>query len=170
MTRRGFLAAALVVMLCAIVVPRAATRTADLPAKLTDAEFWQLVSSLSEPGGSFRSDNLLSNEIWFQYIVPDLRNYLKPGGVYLGVGPEQNFTYIAALQPKMVIIFDIRRGNLHTHLMYKAIFELAADRSDFVSLLFSRKKPQGLGPKSTCLLYTSPSPRDISGSRMPSSA
>ena len=149
MTRRVFLALAMVLSLSVVVAPRAATRGVDVPARLTDAQFWQTIEDFSEPGGSFRSDNLLSNEIWFQYIIPDLKAYLKPGGVYLGVGPEQNFTYIAALQPKMVIIFDIRRGNLHTHLMYKAIFEMAADRSDFVSLLFSRKKPQGLGPKST---------------------
>ena len=82
--------------------------------------------------------------MWFQYIVPDLVGYLKPGGVYLGVGPEQNFTYIAALKPKMVFIIDIRRGNLHTQLMYKALFELSNDRADFVSMLFSRKRPDGL--------------------------
>jgi hypothetical protein len=116
----------------------------DLPASLTDQQFWQMVSDFSEPGGSFRSDNLLSNEIWFQYIIPDLKRDLKPGGVYLGVGPEQNFTYIAALEPKMVIIFDIRRGNLQTQLMYKALFELASTRAEFVSLLFSRPIPEGL--------------------------
>ena len=69
--------------------------------------------------------------------------------VYLGVGPEQNFTYIAALKPKMVFIVDIRRGNLQLHLMYKALFELAADRADFIFRLFSRKRPEGLGAKST---------------------
>jgi hypothetical protein len=63
---------------------------------------------------------------------------------YLGVGPEQNFTYIAAIRPKMAFIVDIRRGNLDLHLMYKAIFELSADRADFVSRLFSRRRPEGL--------------------------
>jgi hypothetical protein len=74
---------------------------------------------------------------------------LKPGGVYLGVGPEQNFTYIAAIKPKMVFITDIRRGNLHTQLMYKALFDLSADRAEFVSRLFSKKRPEGLTAKST---------------------
>ena len=59
-------------------------------------------------------------------------------------GPEQNFTYIAALKPKMVFITDIRRGNLHMQLMYKALFELSADRADFVALLFTRSGPTGL--------------------------
>jgi len=129
--------------------PRVAATGVDIPARLTDQDFWRLVTDLSEPNGYFRSDNLLSNEMWFQYIVPDLVGYLKPGGVYLGVGPEQNFTYIAALKPKMVFIIDVRRGNLHTQLMYKALFELSNDRADFVSMLFSRKRPDGLTASSS---------------------
>ena len=62
---------------------------------------------------------------WFQHVIPDLVARTKPGGVYLGVGPEQNYTYMAAAEPKMAIIFDIRRGNLDLQLMYKALFELA---------------------------------------------
>ena len=67
----------------------------------------------------------------------------------MGVGPEQNFTYIAATRPAIAFIVDIRRGNLDLHLMYKALFELSADRADFVSRLFSRKRPAGLRPTST---------------------
>ncbi|TAK12316.1 MAG: hypothetical protein EPO35_11485 [Acidobacteria bacterium] len=115
----------------------------EAPTKLTDAEFWKLSADLSEPGGYFQSDNILSNELGFQTIIPDLAKIVKPG-VYMGVGPEQNFTYIAALKPKMAIITDIRRGNLQLHLMYKALFEMAADRADFVGLLFSKKRPEGL--------------------------
>ena len=63
---------------------------------------------------------------------------MKPSGVYLGVGPEQNFTYIAAIRPRIAFITDIRRGNLHLHLMYKALFELSANRADFVARLFNR--------------------------------
>ena len=65
------------------------------------------------------------------------------------MGPEQNFTYIAALKPKMVFITDVRRGNLHMHLMYKAMFELSKDRADFIELLFNKKRPAGLTEKST---------------------
>jgi len=73
----------------------------------------------------------------------------KPGGAYLGVGPEQNFTYIAALQPSIAFIIDIRRQNLILHLMYKAIFEMAPDRATFLSILFSRRSPQGLSENFT---------------------
>jgi hypothetical protein len=126
-----------------------APATSRLPDRLTDAEFWKLITDLSEPGGSFRSDNLLSNEVWLQYVIPDLLSVVKTGRVYMGVGPEQNFTYIAALKPSMVFITDIRRGNLDLHLMYKAIFEMSPDRADFVALLFSRKRPEGLTKQSS---------------------
>ena len=98
---------------------------------------------MSEPNGFFRSDNLVSNEDTFQYVIPRLTQIVKPGGVYLGVGPDQNFTYIVALQPRIAFITDIRRGNLHAHLMYKALFELSADRAEFLSRLFSRAAAAG---------------------------
>jgi hypothetical protein len=120
-----------------------------LPPRLGDQEFWTLVTEVSEVGGSFRSENLLSNESRLQLVIPDLLTMVKRAGVYLGVGPEQNFTYIAALQPSMAFIVDIRRGNLHLHLMYKALFELSADRADFVSRLFSRQTPENLDATST---------------------
>jgi hypothetical protein len=66
------------------------------------------------------------------------------GGVYLGVGPEQNFTYIAAMRPKIAFIIDIRREIMLEHLMYKALFEISTDRADFVGRLFSRKRPAAL--------------------------
>ena len=134
---------------CLSARPFGISTTAKLPARLTDQEFWTLVGELSEPGGTFRSDNLLSNEGRFQFVIPDLIEIAKPGGVYMGVGPEQNFTYIAATRPAIAFIIDIRRGNLDLHLMYKALFELSADRADFVSRLFSRKRPSGLRPAST---------------------
>jgi hypothetical protein len=131
--------------------PRART-TVDLPDRLTDAEFWALSQDSSEPGGYFRAadiTNLTSNEMRFLDVIPDLLARVKPGGVYLGVGPEQNYTYIAAIKPKMAIIFDIRRGNLDLQLMYKAMFELSKDRAEFVSMLFAKPRPPGLGPAST---------------------
>ena len=124
-------------------IPGLAVESA-LPARLSDAEFWKTIQDLSEPDGRFPSDNLVSNEDTLQVVIPELRRVVKPGGVYVGVGPEQNFTYIAALKPGLVFIPDIRRGNLHMHLMYKALMELSADRAEFLSRLFSRDRPAGL--------------------------
>ena len=123
---------------------RAGTPVEPLPARLTDQEFWTLSATLSEPNGFFRSENLVSNEHTFQYVVPALQQSAKPGGVYLGVAPDQNFTYMLATRPAIAFIVDIRRGNLQLHLMYKALFELASDRVDFIFRLFSRKRPEGL--------------------------
>lgn len=116
----------------------------DLPGRLSDRDFWQLSAGLSEPDGRFQSDNLVSNERVFQHVVPALAG-MPRGGVYLGVAPEQNFTYIAALEPKIAFILDIRRGNLLLHLLYKSLFELSANRADFLSRLFSRRRPDRLG-------------------------
>ena len=148
--RLVFVASLLLIVALAGSTPRLATRgLADLPEKLTDQEFWQLSADLSEPNGQFQSDNLLSNELVFPRIVPDLIAKTKPGGVYLGVGPEQNFTYIAAMKPRMVFITDIRRGNLELQLMYKALFEMSADRAEFVSRLFTKPRPEGLTAESS---------------------
>jgi hypothetical protein len=117
---------------------------AQVPERLTDDQFWKLSQDSSEEDGVFRSDNLLSNETTYQWILPRLVETAKPGRVYMGVGPEQNFTYMAALRPTIAFIVDIRHGNLDVHLLYKAVFELSKDRADFVSRLFSRQRPDGL--------------------------
>jgi hypothetical protein len=119
-----------------------------LPSQLSDEAFWRMISDFSEGGGSFRFE-FMSNEREFQTVIPDLIDTTKPGGVYLGVGPEQNFTYIAAIQPKIAFITDIRRENMLEHLIYKAIFEMSSTRVDFISRLFSRKPPAGLTASST---------------------
>ncbi|HEY4215582.1 MAG TPA: hypothetical protein VGM67_00505 [Gemmatimonadaceae bacterium] len=137
------------ILLVAAALSAGAQATSTIPAQLTHAELWQLNAEFSENGGYFRSDNFLSNETGFQYVIPELQRIVKPGGVYMGVGPEQNFTYIVALKPKMAIIVDIRRGNMLEHLMYKALFEMSNDRADFLSMLFSRVRPAGLDTAST---------------------
>jgi hypothetical protein len=117
-----------------------------LPAQLSDAAYWKMISEFSEPDvPATRFDEwLTSNEKGYQYPIPQLTKSVAPGGVYLGVGPEQNFTYIAAVRPKIAFIVDIRREILLEHLMYKALFEISKDRAEFVSRLFSRKRPAGL--------------------------
>jgi len=109
-----------------------------LPSHLSNKEFWSMTQDFSEAGGYFRSDNFLSNESGYQAVIPLLRRTIRAGGVYLGVGPEQNFTYMIALEPKMAFVVDIRRQNMLEHLLYKALMELSADRSEFLSRLFCR--------------------------------
>ena len=78
--------------------PVVATPTSTVPDRLSDAEFWALRDALSEPAGEFRSENLVSNETMFQWPIPELTKTVTPGTVYMGVAPDQNFTYMAALQ------------------------------------------------------------------------
>lgn len=137
--RRAVFALALLaaVPMCFPATARAQLRR-PAPTSLGDSEFWALFTSASETGGSFPSENFVSNEMTYQHLIPTLQRTLAKDGVYLGVGPEQNFTYIANLKPRLAIIFDIRRQNAMAHLMYKALFELSATRGEFVSRLFSR--------------------------------
>jgi hypothetical protein len=109
-----------------------------LPERLSDSAFWAFTTEASEASGSFPSENFLSNEWTFQYVIPALATPERMGRAYLGVGPEQNFTYMVALRPKIAFIVDIRRQALQQHLLYKAVAELSPTRAEFLSRLFSR--------------------------------
>jgi hypothetical protein len=136
----GMLAVAVAaLMLC--VTPTSRSMTQALPERLDDRTFWTLISEFSEPNGFFRSDNLVSNEMVFQHVIPALQQSVLPASAYVGVGPDQNFTYIAALKPRIAFIVDIRRQNMLLHLMYKALIEMSPTREEFLSRLFSRPIP-----------------------------
>src|SRR5688572_12660364 len=124
----------------AVVAPSCA-RESTIPDRLDDSTFWSMVNELSEPGGYFHSDNFVSNELGFQYVIPEMLSSIGTGGVYVGVGPDQNFTYVAALRPRIAFIVDIRRQNMLQHLMYKALIEMSSDRADFLGRLFARDWP-----------------------------
>jgi hypothetical protein len=138
--RRAWLLLAAVSLLSAVI----AVPQDSLPA----AEFTRLVRELSEEGGFFFSDNFTSNEDSYLTVVDKLKELGATGGAYIGVGPEQNFTYIAKIRPRIAFIVDIRRQAMIQHLMYKAIFHLSPTRADFLSLLLSRPmKGKAPGPK-----------------------
>ena len=125
--------------------PPPAAASDALPTRLTDAEFWKLQADISEPGGYFQiRDNFTSNEMEIGALFTMVRESNVAGDVYMGVGPEQNFTYIASIRPRMAFIVDIRRQAVVQHLLFKAFFELAKDRADFISLVFAKPRPPGL--------------------------
>jgi len=139
--RLGILALAVsALVLC--VTPTARPRAEALPQRLDDRTFWSIVNEFSEPGGTFRSDNLVSNELSFEQVIPRLQATFTPPSAYIGVGPEQNFTYIASLRPRIAFVVDIRRQNMLLHLMYKALFERSPTRVEFLARLFSREPPE----------------------------
>ena len=126
-------------------------RNADVPVAVVSAaadiqvsrsQFAQYIDDLSEPEGYFDTDNFISNETSYLHVIPDLRRQVKPGFVYLGVGPDQNFSYIVHTQPSLAIITDIRRQNMLQHLLYKALFDLSGSRAEYLAMLFSRELPK----------------------------
>jgi hypothetical protein len=127
---------AIVAAIAALVVSAGCRPPAPTVAPLDDKTFWALSHSLSEPPKAFdQPDNLVSNESLYAEFVRLIR---RRGGAYVGVGPEQNFSYIARIDPTIAFVVDIRLDNRNLHLMYKALFDAAADRASFVALLFSR--------------------------------
>jgi len=107
--------------------------------------FASLSARLSEQGGYFDSDNLISNETSYLHVLPKLKELGVSGGVYIGVGPDQSFSYIAKIRPKMAIMIDIRRDNLLQHLLYKALFSRAHNRVEYLCLFFGKPYPKTRG-------------------------
>lgn len=122
-----------------LVVGLLGLRTAAQPA--TPPSFAHTIASLSEPGGFFDTDNLISNESSYLQVIPELAKRGVHGGAYLGVGPDQNFSYIAAIRPSIAFIVDIRRDNLLLQLLYKALFKTSSTRVEYLSRLFGRQPP-----------------------------
>jgi hypothetical protein len=112
--------------------------------QLGDTSFAQLVERLSEPGGFFDSDNLISNEASYLHVMGKMRELGVKGGAYIGVGPDQNFSYIAQIRPSIAFIIDIRRDNLLHQLLFKALFEMSRNRLEYLCLLFGRPVPENL--------------------------
>jgi hypothetical protein len=107
--------------------------------------FAALSARLSEQGGYFDSDNLISNETSYLHVIPKLKELGITGGIYIGVGPDQSFSYIARIRPKMAILIDIRRDNLLQHLLYKALFARAHNRVEYLCLFFGKPVPKTRG-------------------------
>ena len=105
------------------------------------SSFAAQVAALSEPAGYFDTDNLISNERSYLDVVPDLKKRGVKGGAYVGVGPDQNFSYIAAIRPEVVFIVDVRRDNLLLHLLFKSLFTLARTRVEYLAMLLGRPVP-----------------------------
>jgi hypothetical protein len=116
----------------------------SLERALAKEQFAQIVEKFSEPNGYFDSDNLISNEASYLHVMGKMRQMKVAGGAYIGVGPDQNFSYIAQIRPAIVFITDIRRDNLLQHLFFKSLFALSDNRLEYLCLLFGRPLPPDL--------------------------
>lgn len=111
---------------------------------LSNEEYAKLIQRLSEPGGYFDTDNLISNEASYLHVLGKLRRMGISQGAYIGVGPDQNFSYITQIRPKIAYLVDIRRDNLLQHLLFKALFAGARNRVEYLSILFGKPAPADL--------------------------
>jgi hypothetical protein len=138
------------ILICLLTIGSVSSVHSQVPSNtISDSDFWRMIRDYSEADGQFPYENFVSNEVNYQSVIPKLSEAVKPGGIYLGVGPDQNFAYVLALKPSVAFIIDIRRQNLLELLMYKALFDLAPERPDFVARLFARRRPSGLDRDST---------------------
>lgn len=108
----------------------------------SSSDFARLVARLSERAGYFGSDNLVSNELSYQHVLDRMEKLNLRGGVYLGVGPDQNYTYIAQIRPKLAIMVDIRHDAMLQHLLFKALFMMSGSRIEYLCNLFGRPLPK----------------------------
>jgi hypothetical protein len=106
-----------------------------------DTTFAGLVARLSEPGGYFDSDNIITNESSYLFVSGQLAKVGVRGGVYVGVGPDQNFSYVALIRPSIAFVIDVRRDNMLEHLLFKSLFALSRNRLEYLCLLLGKPFP-----------------------------
>ena len=79
---RGRVAILVAILLCGLIGISGQSRAqSTIPNRFADTTFWRMTVDFSEPNGFFRSDNLLSNESSFQWVVPSLAKMTRPDGV-----------------------------------------------------------------------------------------
>jgi hypothetical protein len=150
----------------AILGTSATSVRARLHARLpADTSFAGLVAQLSEAPGYFDSDNIITNEASYLQIASQLTKVGTHGGAYIGVGPDQNFSYIALIKPRVAFMLDIRRDNLLEHLLFKSIFMMSRNRLEYLCLLLGKPVPADIDawtgrPMGAVLAYIGETPTD----------
>ena len=99
----------------------------------------ELYKRLSEQAGYFDSDNLISNETSYLHALDDLRAMNVRGGAYIGVGPDQSFSYIAEVKPAIAFMIDIRRDAMLQHQIFRSLFLQSRNRMEFLAGLIGAR-------------------------------
>src|SRR5437764_8681449 len=109
--------------------------------RTADTSFAGLVTRLSDAGWYFDTDNIITNEASYLHVAGQLKKLGVHGGVYIGVGPDQNFSYVALIHPAVAFMLDIRRDNMLEHLLFKSLFSLSRNRLEYLLRLFGKPVP-----------------------------
>jgi len=130
-------------VLCLFTVLGAVT----LPTQLTDAAFWKMITEFSEPDGYFQLENSCRMKTPISWSSRSERGHPARRRLHRSRPGTEFHLYRPRSARTMSFIIDIRRQNLLEHLLYKSLFEMSADRADFIGRLFSRKRPGGLSTR-----------------------
>jgi sulfatase modifying factor 1 len=75
------------------------------------------------------------------FVVSDERYHrlfrdevMDRGGIYIGVGTDQNYTMAAWARPELLILMDFDQVIVDLHAVYRLAFLAAADSADFLAL------------------------------------
>jgi hypothetical protein len=125
----------------ATIVTPVAPVAPPIPVVSPESTFGRTYVRLSEQGGFFQSENVVSNEMSYLHVMDAMRRVGVKGGAYIGVGPDQNFSYIAAIRPEVAFMLDIRRDDMLEHLLFKAVFAMSRNRVEYLCTLLARPAP-----------------------------
>ena len=120
------------------------TLAAALGAASPESTYGKTFLRLSEPAGYFPSDNVVSNETSYLHVLDAIRREGVKGGAYIGVGHDQNFSYIGAIRPEVAFMFDIRRDAMIEHQLFKAVFAMSRNRLEYLCVLLAKPIPAGV--------------------------
>ncbi len=109
----------------------------------TDNNFSNIIKQLDDPPtGPSSADNLMTNEDSIASIVDQISKEVPKGQVYLGVGPDQNYSLMAQVEPSYGFILDYRKKNQLLHLFQKALVEISADQQTYLENFWGRNFPE----------------------------
>ena len=113
----------------------------NLSARADDAKkrASRLIQQLGDkPVGPASADNLMTNEDSIASVVDEIDSKVPAGQVYLGVGPDQNFTLMTHARPAAGFIIDYRRKNQLLHFLHQALLQISESRIEYLENFWAR--------------------------------
>ncbi|RLT14098.1 MAG: hypothetical protein DWI24_03455 [Planctomycetota bacterium] len=102
--------------------------------------FGARIQALDGPAtGPASADNLMTNEDSIASVVDQIAKEVPPRQVYLGVGPDQNYTLMAHARPENCYVIDFRKKNQLLHLFHKALVEISTSRIQYLENFWARE-------------------------------
>ncbi|MCY1068518.1 hypothetical protein OV090_27495 [Nannocystis sp. RBIL2] len=120
--------------------PAGAGGTAPLSAEQRATMLAGPEDSLIETPIHYMKSNEVRHDVFFPYVA-------GKGGVYVGVGSDQNYTLAAAAGSELIFLLDIDQSVVDLHRCYEALIEASPDPK----ILFDRWKAEAEGDSAKIL-------------------